>query len=93
MSPSTVPISEGSHEVLRKLAEETGQSMLDILDRALNEYRRKVFFDQMNAGYAALRADPNAWADSEAERKQWDATSMDGLDPKERWTEDGRCLE
>ena len=27
-----------------------------------------------------------------AERQAWDATLMDGLDPHERWTEDGRCL-
>ena len=65
--------------------------MTEVLDKALDAYRRKVFFEQMNAGYAALRADPEAWAEFEAERKAWDATLMDGLDPDERWTEDGRC--
>jgi hypothetical protein len=46
----------------------------------------------LNAGYAELRADPEAWAELEAERRLWDATLMDGLDPDERWTEDGRCV-
>ena len=46
----------------------------------------------MNAGYAELRADPEAWAAHLAERKLWDATLLDGLDPDEQWTEDGRCL-
>ena len=27
-----------------------------------------------------------------AERQLWDTTLLDGLDPEERWTEDGRCL-
>jgi hypothetical protein len=27
-----------------------------------------------------------------AERKLWESTLMDGLDPEEQWTEDGRCL-
>lgn len=92
MSTPTVRISAASHQVLRELAEQTGQSMTEVLDKALDAYRRKVFFEQLNAGYAALRADPEAWAELEAERKLWDATLMDGLDPDERWTEDGRCL-
>ncbi len=92
MSTPTVPISEASHRILLELAEQTGQSTSEVLAKALDAYRRKVFFEQLNAGYAALRADPAAWAEMEAERKVWEATLMDGLDPQERWTEDGRCL-
>jgi hypothetical protein len=92
MSTPTVPISEASCRLLKELAEQTGQTMQEVLDKALDAYRRKLFFEQMNAGYAELRADPEAWAEHLAERKLWDATLMDGLDPDERWTEDGRCL-
>jgi hypothetical protein len=92
MSIPTIPISETAHQILRELAEQTGQSITDVLDKALDSYRRKLFFEQLNAGYAALRADPQAWAEELEERKLWDATLMDGLDPNERWTNDGRCL-
>jgi hypothetical protein len=92
MSAPTVPISEASHQILKEVAEQTGQTMMDVLDKAVDAYRRKLFLEQMNAGYAELRADPKAWAEHLAERKQWDATLMDGLDPDEHWTEDGRCL-
>ena len=92
MSAPTVRISEASYRILKELAEQTGQTVMDVLDKALDTYRRKVFFEQMNASYAELRADPEAWAEHLAERKLWDATLMDGLDPDERWTEDGRCL-
>jgi hypothetical protein len=92
MSDLTVPVSEAAYTLLKALAEQTGQSMTDLLDKAVEGYRRKLFFEQVNAGYAELRADPQAWAEHLAERKQWDATLMDGLDPDERWTEDGRCL-
>jgi hypothetical protein len=91
MSAATVPISEASHQILKELAEKTGEPMLELLDKALVSYRRKVFFEQLDAGYADLRADPKVWAEVESERKVWDATLMDGLDPRERWTEDGRC--
>ena len=92
MSGPTVCISEASHQILKELAEQTGRTMMDVLDKALDAYRRKLFFEQMNAGYAELQADPEAWAEHRAERKLWDATLMDGLDPDEHWTEDGRCL-
>lgn len=92
MSTPTIPISETSRRTLCELAEQTGQSMTDVLDKALDVYRRQLFFEQLNAGYAALRADPQAWAEELQERKLWDATLMDGLDPDERWTDDGRCL-
>jgi hypothetical protein len=92
MSAPTVQISESSHRTLKELAEQTGQPMADVLDKALDAYRRQVFFEQLNAGYAELRADPAAWAAHQAELKQWDATLMDGLDPAERWTDDGRCV-
>jgi predicted transcriptional regulator len=92
MSAPTVRISEASHQMLKDLAQRTGQTMMDVLDKALSAYQRKLFFERLNAGYAELRADPEAWAEHLAERKAWDATLMDGLDPAERWTEDGRCL-
>ena len=92
MSEPTIRIRESSYRILKELAEQTGQTMMDVLDKALDAYRRKLFFEQMNAGYAELRADPQAWAEHLAERKRWDATLMDGLDPDEHWAEDGRCL-
>ena len=92
MSAPNVQISEASHQALKQLAAQTGQSMIDVLDKALDAYRRKLFFEKLNAGYAELQADPQAWAEHLAERKQRDATLMDGLDPEERWAEDGRCL-
>jgi hypothetical protein len=92
MSAPTVRITEASHQLLKKLADETGQTMMEVLNKALDAYRRKLFFEQMNTGYAELQADPEAWAEHLAERRLWDATLMDGLDPHERWTDDGNCV-
>jgi hypothetical protein len=90
MSIPAIPISETAHQILQELAEKTGQSMADVLDKALDAYRRKLFFEQLNAGYAELRSNPQVWAEELEERKLWDVTLMDGLDPNERWTDDGR---
>src|SRR5262249_32631112 len=87
-----LPISEATRRILQELAEQTGQSVQDILDRAGEDYRRKGFFQSLAADYAALRADPREWEEELAERKLWEGTLMDGLDPKERWSEEGHPL-
>jgi predicted transcriptional regulator len=79
MTVDTIPISDIAQRTLVELAARTGQSPTAILDAAVEEYRRKMFFEAMNAGYAALRADPQAWADERAERRAWDATNADRL--------------
>src|SRR6516225_1158721 len=84
MAAPTFQISEASQRVLQELAEKTGEPIVELLDKALAAYRRKVFLEQLDAGYAELRADPNAWAEVETERRLWDATLMDGLDSEER---------
>lgn len=80
MSTSTVRISEKAHEDLRAIANQTGEAMADILAKAIEEYRRKVFMEQFNAAYAALRADPKAWQQERGERAAWEATLGDGLE-------------
>lgn len=50
-----------------------------VLEQAVEEYRRRTFFDQLNAGYAALRADPEAWAAEQAERAVFEQANADGL--------------
>ena len=68
-SVPTVRISEASQLVLKELAEQTGQTEMEVLDKALDAYRRQVYVEAVNAGYAALRADPKAWAEHLTERK------------------------
>lgn len=53
------------------------------------EDRRRRLFEETNRAYAAIRADPDAWQEELAERALWDATLLDGLDPDERWTDEG----
>jgi hypothetical protein len=41
---------------------------------------RAAILEQVNASYAALRADPEAWQEYQAELAAWDVTLADGLD-------------
>jgi hypothetical protein len=75
----TIRISRSTHEALRSLAEETNTTMLAVVDEAVRELRRKKFWEDYHASYAALRADPVAWADHQRDLEAWDDTLADGL--------------
>lgn len=76
--PST-RVSGPTREVLRKLAEESGESIQAILDRAVEAYRRQRFLEESNRAFEALRANPVGWKTELAEREAWDITLADGL--------------
>ena len=64
----------------RELAKRAGKPMQTILDEAIDQYQRDKFLDEVNAAYARLRADPEAWKEELDERQDWNGTLMDGLE-------------
>lgn len=80
MSTTTIRVSAKTHRTLAQLAREAGTPMNELVDQAIELYRRQRIITEANAAYAALRADPEAWAEVEAERRVWEATLADGLD-------------
>ena len=80
MASETVRVKPETHAKLRALAEKAGTSMPEIVDRAIEAYRRQKLLDETNQAYARLRDDGEAWADELKERGEWDATLADGLE-------------
>src|SRR4029453_14210476 len=79
MASTTVRVSEHTHDLLRKLAEATGEPLQKALERAVENYRRERFFAELNEAYARLQADPVAWEEELAERALWETTLAGGL--------------
>lgn len=77
---SQVRVSENTHEVLRSLSTREGKSMQDIIDKAIEDYRRKAFLEGLSNDYRLLRENPEAWQEHEEEIALWDNTLMDGLE-------------
>ncbi|MFL5806195.1 MAG: toxin-antitoxin system protein [Roseiflexaceae bacterium] len=77
---TTICVSEKTRNTLHQLSRDVGVPIVDIVERAIEHYRRQHILDQANAVYAALRADPTAWAEMQAERAVWDVTVADGLE-------------
>lgn len=80
-----VRISDSSRQVLRQLAKQKGESMQTVLDKAVEEYRRAQMFADADAAFAALKSDPEAWAEEQRERELWAGTLQDGLERDEVW--------
>ncbi len=80
MESLTIRVSRSTHERLRELADKTGETMADIVDRAVRNYQKERFWADYHAAYAAIQADPSAWADLQYEVESWESTSADGLD-------------
>ena len=75
MASTTVRMSLDAKETLDRLAAETGERPQQVLDRALEAYRRRLFLEKANAAFAALQADPKAWAAEQRERSLWDGAT------------------
>jgi hypothetical protein len=75
-----VRVTAPTHAKLVELATAQDLSITEVLDRAVEAYRRQWFFDTAHEAYARLRDDPSAWAAWQAELAGWDATQMDGLE-------------
>lgn len=72
MSQSLVEITPQTEAALQALAQQLGEPMPSILEKAVEAYRTQKLLEATNEAYAALRADPEAWAEELAERQLWE---------------------
>lgn len=92
MSQAMVRISERTRQTLREIAQSLEEPMQAVLEKAVEEYRRRHFLERVNRAYERLREDPAAWSEMNSERAAWDGTVEEGLPAEETWTESGEVL-
>lgn len=73
-------LSALGHQRLQNLAVRRGRSQQQVLDEALELLDRKQFFEEAHREYAALRADPEAAAEMDRERRILDGVLDDGVE-------------
>jgi hypothetical protein len=76
--PDAIALSPTARAQVAEIAARSGRPPAVIVERAVAELHRREFWRAADAGYSALRADPTAWAEEEADRRAWDATIADG---------------
>jgi hypothetical protein len=79
MSELTIDISETTHKTLLQLAQTSGDDLVTIMDRAVENYRRYVFLVQADRAFTTLKQNEELWQDEVAERQAWDLTIADGV--------------
>jgi len=77
---TTIRVSEKTRATLRALATARGESITEVAEKAVELFRRQQLLETTNAAYAALRRDPKAWQELQAERAALDGTLADGLE-------------
>ncbi len=86
MAMTTVKISTETRDKLANLAATRKRPMSEVLAEIVERERRRAFLEEANAAYARIRADPEAWADYQAEIQSMEGTLMDGLE-NDPWVE------
>jgi hypothetical protein len=76
---TSIRVSPDSQRKARQLAQEAGLTVQQVVEQALEAYRRQQIFAATDVAYASLQADPKAWQEFETECREWDATLADGL--------------
>lgn len=79
MSSTTIRVSAETHQRLAGLAAAQGVPIAEVTARAVKLLSDQVFWEQTNADYAAMRADPVASAEFDAEHEVW-SSLPDGLE-------------
>lgn len=77
---TTVRVKNETRDRLRERAQERGESLSETIDQLVEDDRRRRLFAAANASWEALRQDPEAWAEWQAELALWETTLADGLE-------------
>ncbi len=83
MQSTTVRVNRETHVLLQELAAQEHEPASRIIQKALVDYRRRLFLLKLGEAYGALRSDAAAWKKETSERETWDATIDDGIDKDE----------
>ncbi len=79
-STALIRVDEKTRDRLAKMAEQDQMSIGEVVTTLTKKAERDRFWKNVHEGYARLRADPEAWAEYQAEVRVWDVTLMDGLE-------------
>jgi predicted transcriptional regulator len=76
---TTVRVDTTLHETLKRIADTEHRSIGSVIEDAIERYQVEKFWLQMEADYARIQEDPDAWNDYLKEADEWQALSGDTL--------------
>ncbi|HUG14489.1 MAG TPA: ribbon-helix-helix protein, CopG family [Thermomicrobiales bacterium] len=79
-----VRITEATHRAVSELAAQSGNSFGEIIERAVDRYRREQMFALAAEQLQAIQDDPELRAEMDAEYAMFDAVAVEALE-REEW--------
>lgn len=80
LNRKSVSIDEKTFRQIKKLSEREGISPSELTKAAIKEYRRKIFFRNVNSEVHQLKEDsPELWKEYLKEREELEGTLEDGI--------------
>jgi len=76
----TVRIDDETNQVINAMSRTLSKTKKDILKDAVYQYRKIMFFKQVDNEYAELQSNHQEWEEELQERSEWDITIGDGID-------------
>ena len=83
MKTQIVRISSETHSRLKAMALASGETIGEILAKAVDAYRREMLLNDANRAFAKLKEREELWKDEQKEREEWETALADGLDRDE----------
>ena len=69
---TSVRIAGDAIDVLSKLSGKLGQSKAQVIERALKEMEKRIFWDEVSRAFERIAADPAGTAQMKAEADLWE---------------------
>lgn len=80
---STAKISPATARILERLQHRYHKPKTVLIDLALKKYEEQILLEEINEGYARLKADKKAWEEELKERQELEGTIGDGLEDEQ----------
>jgi hypothetical protein len=77
---TTAKISPNAARILERLQHRYRKPKTVLIDLALKKYEDQILLEEVNEGYARLKADKKAWEEELQERRELEGTIGDGLE-------------
>lgn len=80
MDTTTVRINRQTYNDIKTLANKEKKKIHQIIDLAIQHYKKIQYFQELNQSYSLLRDDQEAWNEEQNERTTWEVSLSDGID-------------
>jgi hypothetical protein len=77
MLTTTIRIDKAVHNKLKDISHRMNKSMNSVIDEMVTEYRKKIFWDNVNNAFEVLQSNKMLWQEELNERKIWENSFLD----------------